>query len=156
MHVNNPDAVRLCVARLDGWKLGFDGYSKFWQGCSADIKPEEGSQVIGVVWVLKDIDPLDKQEVGYDPIQVQVQSLEDGKTMVCRTYVEHQEYLKLSEGKPKIPSLAYKNVCIAGALESGLPKDYIDNNIMNIETNGIIPETARKLVPECTGLSLEL
>lgn len=147
MHINNPDAERLCVARLQDWKLDFNGTSKFWGGCSADIFPEKGSTVIGVVWVVHDLAPLDRQEIFYRPIQVEVESVKDGSRMNCRTYIQEEDYKRTCDGKPRMPSLAYKNVILAGARESGLPQEYIDC-IRKVEDNGVIPEQISKLVPE--------
>jgi hypothetical protein len=148
MYLNNPDATRHCLAKLSDWKLKFNGQSKFWGGCSADIAPEKGSTVIGVVWIVKDLAPLDRQEFCYRPIQVDVESLTDGTIMNCRTYVQEDYYKKLCDGHPRLPSLAYKNVVIAGARESGLPQDYIDS-IKNMQDNGVIPEEISSKIPEC-------
>ena len=148
MHVRNPDAERVCVGRLKDWKFCFGGVSTRWQGSSADIRPDPGSYVVGVVWRIYNVASLDKQEVGYDPTEIQVESLTDGQIMTCRTYVMKDWYKKLCEGKVPIPSLAYKNVILAGARESGLPQDYVDQFVRNVPDNGNLPEAICKLVPE--------
>lgn len=96
--------------------------------------------MIGVVYKLKeeDIASLDKQEVGYDAIEVEVEldpSSTDQKlsTVTCRTYVQKAEYASVGDG---IPSKLYKDVIVKGAQEQKLPQDYIDSVLKAFPDNG--------------------
>lgn len=116
------------------------------EGSPANIVPSPGDHVIGVIWTISEIAPLDAQEVGYDPIQVDVKALDSDRVFTCRSYRQTKENLsKMADG---VPSLAYKNVVLAGARENGFPIEYI-RQIEALPDNGRIPEAVSRLVPEC-------
>lgn len=152
MHVNNKDAQKFCIGKLTNWQLTFSSTSKLWEGSPANIVPSAGSHVIGVVWTISDIGPLDAQEDGYSPIQVDVERTDTGEVVSCRSYVQSEE--RMSRKGDGRPSLAYKNVIIAGARESGFPAEYI-KQIESLPDNGRIPEAISRLVPECYGVNCE-
>lgn len=84
----------------------------------------------------EDILNLDRQEIGYDAIEVDVNLENDNQMITCRTYVQKPDYM--NKGNSNVPSKLYKNVIIKGAEENQLPKDYIDNVIRKFPDNGII------------------
>ena len=148
MLVNNKDVIKCCNGKLSDWRLTFSGTSKLWEGSPANIVPSPGQHVIGVVWTISDIGPLDAQEVGYIPIRIDVKRLDTGEVVSCRSYVQTKE--RVSQMRDGVPSLAYKNVVLAGARENGFPVDYI-RQIETLPDNGCIPEAISRLVPECYG-----
>lgn len=154
MMINNKTAVKVGLGLLQDFQLTFSGHSdQVWLGSTANITPAKGSKVIGVVWTLEDFAPLDKQEVHYDPIQVEVQLLpnndgrKSGEVIDCRTYVQQDEYRgRCLQG---IPSRAYKNVMLSGMRENSFPEDYIKWLRHEVKDNGLIPEKMASLIPEC-------
>ena len=86
---------------------------------------------------MDDIARLDKQEIGYDAIDVEVELIQplDGSksTVTCRTYVQKPDYGGVGNA---IPSKLYKDVIIKGAEEHNLPQNYIDNVIKAFQDNG--------------------
>ncbi|CAH1112814.1 unnamed protein product [Psylliodes chrysocephalus] len=134
MHVMNPTAVRAGIGKLQDYQLDFVSYSKVWQGFAATVVPKEGSHVWGALWEIptENIPELDKQEGVqaniYYPITVDVQ-MPDGKTIQARCYRQVGEVLEVNlQNLPdqRKPTPAYLNTMIEGAVESGLPTDYIE------------------------------
>ena len=93
----------------------------------------------------KELNLLDKQEVGYKRIDIDV-SVEGRQEMVkCWTYIqkEHESDPRFNQDRSrKEPSLTYKMVMLKGANEHQLPSDYIesikaypDNGIVDIDRN---------------------
>ncbi|KAL1469130.1 hypothetical protein MTO96_004856 [Rhipicephalus appendiculatus] len=72
----------------------------------------------GVVWTIpkRDLHNLDQQEREYEAANVTVK-LPSGDKVDCRTYF----YLASRPGKKNMPSLLYKAVIVAGAIEHKLP-----------------------------------
>ncbi|CAG9862317.1 unnamed protein product [Phyllotreta striolata] len=143
MHVMNPTAVRAGVGKLQDYKLDFVAYSKLWKGYAATIVPKMGSHVWGALWEIptKDLDKLDQQEGVqaniYYPITVEVLT-PDGKTLKARCYrqVGEAEEIKLENlPKERRPTPAYLNTMIEGAIETGLPLDYVED-MRKIPHNG--------------------
>uniref|UniRef100_A0A6A7FNA9 gamma-glutamylcyclotransferase n=1 Tax=Hirondellea gigas TaxID=1518452 RepID=A0A6A7FNA9_9CRUS len=170
IHINNPSAKFLDVAKLDGYQLEFNYFSKRWRGAAATVNPVTQAQtspeppspgeasyggsaidggvsgpghVWGVLWQLRreDISNLDSQEgvqvstcganIGvYRPLQVPVLRRSTGERVVARTY----QLIKPRE-KDRRPSKVYIDVIKKGAIENGLPKEYLDF-LSNIEHNG--------------------
>lgn len=110
-----------------------------------------------------DLDRLDKQEIGYNPISVDVEA-DGGQIMSCRTYVQNEEYKatvppghemisgqlsdqltsghsskELTSGHTgdQMPSWTYKTVILKGAIEHDLPESYIDGVIRAYRDNGV-------------------
>lgn len=145
MRVYNKDAVKVCIGRLDDWRLVFSGISKLWDGCPANIIPAPGDHVLGVVWRIFSIEPLDAQEVHYRPIEIAVKRVDTNEMIKCRSYVQLDE--TVAQVPHGLPSLAYKNVILAGARESAFPDSYI-RLMQALPDNGRVPEGAVRLVPE--------
>ena len=143
--VQNKSAVRVGVGKLLNYRLDFADasadekyYSPNWNGCPATIIETKGSTVYGAVWKIdeKDLNELDRQEgveVGiYKPINIQVKiNIDDSEEEVsCRTYqLVHNPSNPLDpQNRPfeRQPSKTYLNVILNGAIETGLPSDYID------------------------------
>ena len=95
----------------------------------AGIRPQQGSDVWGVVYRLNDADlaTLDRRE-GYDPgkpphvnryNRQTVTVLKDGAPLECLTYFAREE-----PGR-HVPSTEYLEAILTGAEENGLPADYV-------------------------------
>ena len=121
----NP--VCLGVARLRDYRLVFVGYSKKWDGGEEALVNESGSDVWGVVYRLgyTDGDLLDSRKdirlngTGsrfHYPAEV---FAPDG------TEYSVLFYQKAELGEPKLPSREYLDRVIAGAVDRGLPPEYI-------------------------------
>jgi len=122
------------VAKLHDHKLDFGHWTQRWRGASANILPDPGSHVYGVLWELNmsDQQSLDIQEGVFDNIyqrkQLTVETYPEGKLIDCMAYRIRDETRQKSldeHGVNLIPSLRYKNVIIEGAKEHGLPEEYI-------------------------------
>lgn len=146
MHVHNKDATKFSIGRLNNWKLVFSGFSASWGGATANIVKSPGDEVIGVIWSVVSFDPLDAQEAGYEPVEVQVEDLKTGQVINCRSYIQLKSFTDLEGGNGQ-PSRAYKNVILAGARESNLPIEYY-TKLNQLEDNSIIPDHIVKMVPE--------
>ncbi|PIK58075.1 putative gamma-glutamylcyclotransferase-like [Apostichopus japonicus] len=96
---------------------------------TATIVEKKGVNVWGVVWKidLAAVSNLDRQEDVYLPKEVTIE-MTDGTSLLCRTY--QIDLLTLMAPMP-----AYKQVCIEGAREHGLP-DYYIQKLMAIQDNG--------------------
>ncbi|KAH7642309.1 gamma-glutamylcyclotransferase [Dermatophagoides farinae] len=141
MRINNKSATKHANGLLTGFKLSFAGNSQLWKGATANIVQDSNSVVYGAVYTLDkdDIDNLDRQECGYDPIEVIVKLYEtnDQPMITCRTYVQKSNYANVNGNEP-IPSRLYKEIIIKGAKENNLPEHYIENVIKTFKDNGII------------------
>ena len=72
---------------------------------------------------------LCRQERGYDALHVDVM-LGEGESLNCRTY----KVPSISDGEDKRPSPHYMDVIISGAVQQGMPQEYI-NVLKAIEHN---------------------
>ena len=54
MRARVPNATALGAARLDGFRLEFDLYSTEWEGGAANLAPDAGAHVWGVLWDVPD------------------------------------------------------------------------------------------------------
>lgn len=115
-----------------------------WQGAVATITSSPKGNVWGVVWEVdkKDLESLDRQEFGYAPITVNVETI-GGLTYKCRTY----QLEKQMDGDDR-PSKVYKSVIVKGAIENGLPNDYIES-LLKINDNGYNGPVEVKLSFRC-------
>lgn len=85
----------------------------------------------------QDIVNLDRQEVGYDAIDVQVELIRSEgssppSTVTCRTYVQKESY----QSENHLPSKLYKMVVVKGAHDNQLPVEYIEGVIQALPDNG--------------------
>lgn len=135
MFVQNPTAKRVGPACLQDHRLDFNFESTRWGGHAATIVPDKGKHVWGALWQVDNITNLDLQEGVNDGIyfakQVFVNKF-DNETVECRTY----QLVQLpKEDDKKMPSRVYLETIIQGAVETGLPVEYI-NELKKIRHNG--------------------
>lgn len=143
IHLNSPSAVLEGIGELADHRLDFTNFTSFWNGTVATIIEEPGEKVWGALWALdiEHMKSLDRQESvpsgGYFPKTVNI-TKSDGNVVQARTYVQTTEPPKISSGEKfpydRRPSRTYLNVIIEGAIECGLPEDYI-KKLKNIPSN---------------------
>ncbi|KAJ8942163.1 hypothetical protein NQ318_002553 [Aromia moschata] len=135
IHINNPSAIRAGIAKLNDYQLNFVTYSKRWKGASATIVPNKGSHVWGALWEISmaDMEHLDDQEGVrhniYIPLMVDVEN-PIGEWLNCRVYMQTAKVQAVSKiedlAEDHQPSAIYLNTMLKGAIESGLPQDYLE------------------------------
>lgn len=132
VHIRNPTAKFFDIAELEGYYVDFVDDFKSWQGAAAILKKSAERTTHGVVWTIpkRDIHNLDRQERQYEAANVTVK-LPSGDKVDCRTYF----YLASRPGKKNMPSLLYKAVLVAGAIEHKLPDSYVQE-LVKIPDNG--------------------
>ncbi|XP_037288483.2 gamma-glutamylcyclotransferase [Rhipicephalus microplus] len=132
VRIRNPTAKFFDIAELEGYYVDFVDDFKSWQGAAAILKKSTERTTHGVVWTIpkRDIHNLDRQEKEYEAANVTVK-LPSGDKVDCRTYF----YLTSRPGKENMPSLLYKAVIVAGAIEHKLPNSYIQE-LVKIPDNG--------------------
>jgi cation transport regulator ChaC len=124
-----PEHEHLGVAMLEDHALCFPRSSQIRNCGVAGLMASPGAEVWGVVYRLnaRDLAALDTRE-GYDPAkspQVNrynrqpVRVLMNGAPLDCVTYFAR------SEPGRHIPSVDYMSAIITGAVENGLPADYV-------------------------------
>ncbi|XP_030372636.1 gamma-glutamylcyclotransferase-like isoform X2 [Scaptodrosophila lebanonensis] len=156
IHIQNPTAKRIGAGKLDDYRLDFFTESKNWLGAPATIVPTPGSHVYGAIWEidmcnLKDLDNQESVPEGvYIPISVPVFSLTCKENIVCRAYhlsEQPQTDLRgLGSGLipyDRQPSQTYLKVLVKGALETGVPDEYI-KWLRSIKNNGKKVDTFEK------------
>ena len=139
LHLHCPSARFITAARLADHRLAFSIESKnTWRGGVADVLPSPGDEVWGALWVIDGwhSKALDEQEgVFRDPpayrrYEVTV-TTPGGDRVTCRSY-------QVATPNPDgfLPSPAYKQTIVRGALACGLPAEYrarldaiVDNGI---------------------------
>lgn len=124
-----PDSPR--IARLSGYRLAFNKRGGKGQ-LYANIIPIPGGEVIGVVYRCgpSTLDIMAEFEGGYDRKPVTV-ALDDGLQVEAITFIARKENT-LDEARP---SDEYLDKIINGAVEHGLPRDYIEK-IRRLATGG--------------------
>lgn len=119
-----PGAVSLGIARLPGYRLAFDAWSNRRGGLVADVLPEPGSEVWGVLWEItgEHAEALDRYEGvargQYRRESVQVDS-PPGET------VDAFAYVICDPGEDGPTTDAYRDILLEGAREYGLPPEWI-------------------------------
>ncbi|XP_044743463.1 gamma-glutamylcyclotransferase-like [Chrysoperla carnea] len=135
IHLKNPSAVRKCVGKLKDYRLDFMHYSNRWKGAAATIVPTPGHTVWGAIWELDDshLASLDHQEGVHQNMYFRFDAnieTTEGNLITCKTYQQTESPELLNEGESlpldRRPSELYKSVILEGAVESGLPNDYIE------------------------------
>lgn len=120
-----PSATSLGVGYVEGRQLTFDKVSKDGSGkCDAEATGENTDRVYGVIFEIASTDKaaLDKAEglnEGYAEECVEV--VTDSDKVQAMTYIATNKEPTLR------PYHWYKAITIAGALEHGLPKDYVES-----------------------------
>lgn len=114
-----------------GFRLDFNTFSKFWDGCPATVVSDVEQHVWGVLWQLNvsDLDSLDQQEGVQNKIYLPFEAnivTHDGKIALCRSYMLVNQPIKQIPLPPeRRPSRAYLKTIVLGAVESNLPLDYL-------------------------------
>ena len=107
-------------------RLAFTLPSQRWTARAADLLPEPGHEVWGVLWEMADPNALDPYELRYDRIPISVRQTGNGSghggSVDAFTYTVRAENRAISEA---LPAPAYLNRMLAGAREAGLPPDYV-------------------------------
>lgn len=122
--------------------MDFHYFAKRWGGAAATIVPDTGRSVWGAIWEIdiENLADLDRQEGVhkdvYKPLQLPIETL-SGKLLNCRVYMLVNNPGPLTDNKrfTQMPSHLYIDVIKNGAMESGLPKKYIDF-LESVEHNG--------------------
>jgi hypothetical protein len=112
-------------ARLPGFRLAFTPHSDDWDGGVADILPEEGAEVEGVVFELS---PADELRLGF------AEGLGEGTHRRRRVRVELEDGEEVeatardvARKDPHVaPSAQYLDAMVSGATEQGLSEGYIN------------------------------
>ncbi len=118
------EAVPRGRATLPGHVLRFHKISTDGTGkANAHATGQPGDRVIGALFEVTagGRAELDKSEGGYERVVVRVER-EDGTPVDAFTYLAKRE--RIDDGLR--PSAAYRETVLDGALEQGLPADYID------------------------------
>ncbi len=133
-----PSAVFVCKAKLKDHRLDFTRYSCKRKGGVADVVPEEGHDIWGVVYQIseQDVVLLDRCE-GFKPgrqensyIRSERHVYRDGKKdepLLASLYFAEKEE------KPSLPHIDYKLLLVEGARFWHLPEQYIAT-LVEIET----------------------
>ena len=127
LHESCPSARLEATARLPGYRLAFTRRSERWDGGVADIRPDPGGEVQGVVWRIDsaDGDALDRQEgvaaspPRYRRIEVAVTTAEGGVVDCLAYQVAEPQAAHIA------PSAAYLETMLRGARSAGLPTGYL-------------------------------
>lgn len=118
-----PEARAIGAGRLAGYRLEFTVYSDRWGGGAANIEPDAGAHVWGVVWDVtpEDLAALDTF-VGHPSFyrREDVEVLSGAEALQCLTYrVAHQQGFVR-------PTDEYLNRLRAGMRIQGLPPEALD------------------------------
>jgi hypothetical protein len=116
-----PSALFVCVGRLPDYRFAIARHSRLRHCGTANIFPEEGSDVWGVVYQVskQDLVLLDNFEDGYRRAPVLVHPINDGNRPL-----ESLVYIAPKEDAPPPPNAEYKRLMLAGALHWCLPNEY--------------------------------
>ncbi|XP_062131501.1 gamma-glutamylcyclotransferase-like [Drosophila sulfurigaster albostrigata] len=138
IHIQNPTAEIIGPALLEDYRVDFSLVSEFWKGAVATIVPSPGSKTWGTLWVidltnLADLDNQERVHLGwYKPVSVQVKLQNNVTEIPARLYVITNEPkgnvhdLPPSEvPEDRQPSKTYLQVLVKGAIDSGLPEEYV-------------------------------
>jgi hypothetical protein len=121
--------VRVAVACLQGYRIGFYGHSEIWDGAMETAIEAEGSQLWGTLYALSDSDweRLDQwQDARLDgagqyfhyPVQV--------CDILGKCY-DARLYKKDVLNELRLPSDLYMNLILEGARRNALPPAYIES-----------------------------
>lgn len=116
-----PGASALGPARLDGHRLSFRLPSRHWGGFAADLVIDDAAVTWGVLWELSEghLNTLDRLEARYDRYAVLPVN---GRPVAALTYRVKPELVVAAGGSP---TSEYLQHLIDGALEHGLPGNYL-------------------------------
>jgi len=125
-----PNHKFFAVARLDHYTLAFTRYSDRWEGGVADLLPERGKVVHGVLYEisLTDLKLLD-QYTGYPNCYVRGDVILE---TASKERLPAITYFAVRQGVVK-PSRRYMDQILKGARAYHLPREYI-NFLKSIQT----------------------
>ena len=114
-----PSSRPLRAARLPHHRLDFTYYSSRWSGGAADILPHSQEQVWGMLYQLDaaDLERLDRFEVGYDRLLLEVQT----SAQALRVYS-----YGVREKRSFRPSSHYLAKIVHWARHWGFPREYVE------------------------------
>jgi len=116
-----PSARFICVARLPDYQFAIARHSQLRKCGTANIFPEAGSEVWGIVYELndQDLNILDRFEDGYRREKIFVAARGDGQHPL-----EVLVYVAEKEDDAPLPNPEYKRLMVEGARHWQLPPDY--------------------------------
>ncbi|XP_075160163.1 gamma-glutamylcyclotransferase-like [Haematobia irritans] len=139
IHIQNPTAIRMGPGKLENYRLDFFFPSQRWNGAAATIVPTINDHVWGAIWEIDgcDMEHLDEQEGVasgiYTPITVTIQCPTLKKIFECRAYHLCKQPETNFKTMPvdeipleRQPSQTYLKTLVKGAMETGVPSEYID------------------------------
>lgn len=117
-----PDNKFITSAYLEDYKFVYDGYSKTWKAAVANIIESKGEKVSGGVFEISDNDlkELDRYEGHPTSYQRKEMKVQDSSNESHEVWV----YLRKDQKIGK-PTEKYREMIKIGAIDCGLPKDYI-------------------------------
>jgi hypothetical protein len=121
MQCRCPSAQFVCVGRLPDYRFAIARHSQLRKCGTANIFPEQGSEVWGIVYDVNDRDLiiLDSFEDGYRREQILVHPANDGNQPL-----ESLVYIAPKEDAPPPPNAEYKRLMLEGAHHWRLPEEY--------------------------------
>ncbi|KAL9902132.1 gamma-glutamylcyclotransferase-like isoform X2 [Glossina fuscipes] len=140
------------------YRLDFYNNSEKWNGAPATIVPSKGDHVFGAIWEidschLEDLDNQESVDRGvYTPITLPVMCITLQKYIQCRAYhlcQQPQTDIKcIPEQKipsDRLPSETYLKTLVKGALETGIPDEYV-NFLRAIKHNRNVVKTLETIL----------
>jgi len=133
----NGQAMPLSAARLDGWGIRFDLYSKTNESAVTDIVPAPGEHVMGVLFDVPEsaLALMDKIEGvrpdgtgNYQQAQIEITAVLDGERVPAVTYVGteagRQRFTMQSADRQAVKAAYFQHV-LAGAGQFGFSQEYV-------------------------------
>lgn len=148
-----PAAKPLTLATAPGWRIGFFGHSRVWDGAEATLVPDPAAAVPGVVWRLS---PSEAEQLEaargvrlngtgrYFHTALEVET-DDGRRLGVVALVKTER----REERP--PSRPYLDRIIKGAAYHGLPEAHIAALRDVVATTPAYPVPMAEVVLLCCG-----
>jgi gamma-glutamylcyclotransferase (GGCT)/AIG2-like uncharacterized protein YtfP len=116
-----PSSQFVCVGRLPDYRFAIARHSQLRNCGTANIFPEKGSEVWGIVYQVADQDLilLDSFEDGYRRARLFIHPMNDGNRPL-----ESLVYIAPKEDTPPSANAEYKRLVLEGALHWRLPDEY--------------------------------
>ncbi len=116
-----PTSRGLFRARLDGYRLDFTHLSLRWGGGAADVVPQVGECVWGVLYELasQDLTRLDRFEPGYERVLVSVRDDESSAHQALTYVVREKQILR--------PTQVYLEKMMRWGQHWRLPEEYLSH-----------------------------
>lgn len=141
MHLKIPSAQFVEPALLENYRLDFGAplQATEWQGGLVTLAPSVGSGSWGTLWELdvasrKDLDRLELLTTGgYGSQSVRVKLQGNGTEVPARVYImddvpisNYHDLQPEQVPDSRKPSATYLKVLVKGAMESGVPEEYVN------------------------------